>query len=264
VYLRELSTICLKPLRIAFDHLGLRKPYTEAVRIAHDYGLNELSNYMLYNFHDSPTDLYERMRINVDLNEELGIRIWSFPMRYQPTDRPDRGHIGDKWSRYQLRSMQIVLQATHGVVSGNPEFFFEAFGDSVERFHEILLYPHHYIFNRFWYKTQGGRAELKEYLAKMARLSPSENTELLALLSSVDPRDFRKLVTKTTNRAVSDVLTHYVPLSKEKEEQLWSKASTNITKHTEIPDDERVEDAGLSEEVVGGTSRSLEGQLSLL
>jgi hypothetical protein len=60
------------------------------------------------------------------------------------------------------------------------------------------------------------------------------------------------------------VLTFYVPLSKEKEEQLWSKASTNITKHTEIPDDERVEDAGLSEEVVGGASRSLEEQLSLL
>lgn len=42
---------------------------------------------MLYNFHDSPDDLFERMRLNVTLNEELGIRIWSFPMRYQPTGR---------------------------------------------------------------------------------------------------------------------------------------------------------------------------------
>ena len=41
---------------------------------------------MLYNFHDSPADLYLRMRLNVKLNEELGTRIWSFPMRYQPTD----------------------------------------------------------------------------------------------------------------------------------------------------------------------------------
>ena len=60
-------------------------------------------------------DLFERMRLNVTLNEELGVRIWSFPMRYQPTDRPDRGHVGEKWSRYQLRSMQIILQATHGI-----------------------------------------------------------------------------------------------------------------------------------------------------
>ena len=117
MYLRELATICLKPLRIAFDHLGVKKPYEQAVRYAAEFGLTELSNYMLYNFHDGPADLFERMRLNVALNEELGVRIWSFPMRYQPTDRPDRGHIGEKWSRYQLRSMQIILQATHGIVS---------------------------------------------------------------------------------------------------------------------------------------------------
>ena len=125
MYLRELATICLKPLRIAFDHLGVKKPYEQAVRYAADFGLTELSNYMLYNFHDGPADLFERMRMNVALNEELGVRIWSFPMRYQPTDRPDRGHVGEKWTRYQLRSMQIVLQATHGVVSGEPSFFKE-------------------------------------------------------------------------------------------------------------------------------------------
>src|SRR5262249_29874921 len=106
MYLRELATICLKPLRIAFDHWGLRKPYEQAVRYAHEFCLDELFNYMLFNFHDSPSELYSRMRLNVDLNEELGIRIWSFPMRFQPTDLPNRSHVGDKWTRYQLRSMQ--------------------------------------------------------------------------------------------------------------------------------------------------------------
>ena len=90
MFLRELSSICIKPLRIAFDHLGLRKPYETAIRYSYDVGLHELSNYMLYNFHDSPADLYRRMRINIDLNEELGIRIFSFPMRYQPTNMKDR------------------------------------------------------------------------------------------------------------------------------------------------------------------------------
>ena len=51
-------------------------------------------------------------------------------MRYQPTDLPDRSHVGEKWTRYQLRSMQIILQATHGVVSGAPDFFKRAFGDT--------------------------------------------------------------------------------------------------------------------------------------
>jgi hypothetical protein len=117
MYLRELATIALKPLRIAFDHLGLRKPYEQAIRYSAEAGLRELSNYMLYNFKDDPDDLFERMWLNVALNEELDIRIWSFPMRYQPTDLPERTYVSGGWSRYELRSLQIVLQATHGVVN---------------------------------------------------------------------------------------------------------------------------------------------------
>jgi hypothetical protein len=62
MYLQQLSRIALKPLRIAFDHLGVKKPYAQAVRYSADAGLTELSNYMLYNFNDSPADLFERMR----------------------------------------------------------------------------------------------------------------------------------------------------------------------------------------------------------
>lgn len=262
MYLRELSTICVKPLRIAFDHLGVRKPYETAIRTAHQFGMNELSNYMLYNFHDSPADLYERMRLNVNLNQELGIRIWSFPMRYQPTDRPDRGHVGEHWTRYQLRSMQLILQATHGVVSGNPEFFLEAFGESEDRFEELLSYPHHYIFNRFWYKHEGGRPEFEEYLAKMSRLSAGEKRELLEMLSSVDPKEFSKLANRTGNRVLQDALQHYVPLSKEKEAKLWSKRARATVEV--LPDDERVEDAGLSEGPLSGKAATEETQMELI
>jgi len=75
MYLRELATICLKPLRIAFDHLGVEKPYEQAVRYAAEFGLTELSNYMLYNFHDGPNDLFERMRLNVTLTRRLGFDL---------------------------------------------------------------------------------------------------------------------------------------------------------------------------------------------
>jgi radical SAM superfamily enzyme YgiQ (UPF0313 family) len=54
MYLQQMSTICLKPLRIAFDHIGVRKPYEQAIHFAHEVGLHELSNYMLYNFKDTP------------------------------------------------------------------------------------------------------------------------------------------------------------------------------------------------------------------
>ncbi len=90
--------------------------------MAADNGLSSLSNYMLYNFMDTPADLYQRMALNISPNQELGVSIWSFPMRYQPITLRDRSHVGPKWNRYQLRSFQLILPATRGVVSGNPEF----------------------------------------------------------------------------------------------------------------------------------------------
>lgn len=245
VFLRELSTICLKPLRIAFDHIGLKKPYEQAIRFAHEFGLTELSNYMLYNFHDTPADLFERMRLNVALNEELNIRIWSFPMRFQPTDLPNRSHIGEKWSKYQLRSMQLVLQATHGVVSGAPVFFKRAFGDSYREFENILLRPHHYIFNRDWFEHLAGKAEFEEFTRAFGQLSVSDKAELLQLLSSVEPREICRLPKRASSPKLRSILHFYKPIAKEAEEKIWT-----LEKHVDyspVPEDELVEDAGLSD-----------------
>jgi len=249
IYLRELSSICIKPLRIAFDHLGLKKPYEQSIRYAYEFGLTELSNYMLYNFHDTPADLYARMKLNVDLNEELGIRIWSFPMRFQPTDLPDRSHIGEHWTRYQLRSMQLILQATHGVVSGAPEFFNRAFGDSVENFESLLLRPQHFIFNREWYEKHKGKSEYEEFQSGFRRLSGSQRSELVNLLSC-DPREFFKLPELTKDAQIKGILQFYVPLSKAAEAAIWSQQK-KITKlkAIEVPEDELVEDAGLLDDV---------------
>lgn len=249
MYLRTLAKTCLKPLRIAFDHLGLKKPYEQAVRYAKEYGLTELSNYMLYNFHDDPADLFERMRLNVKLNEELGVRIWSFPMRYQPTDRPDRGHVGKKWSRYQLRSMQIILQATHGVVSGEPAFFKRAFGDTFEDFARILLLPHDFIFNRDWFERVDPEERFAAHQAEFAKLDGYERAELIELLSSCAPREFAGLASQATTRALRRILRFYVPLSKEELFAIWAKqkelAQGEAPADMDLAEDERVEDAGL-------------------
>ena len=250
MYLRELATICLKPLRIAFDHLGVRKPYEQAVRYAHEHGLTELSNYMLYNFHDDPADLFERMRLNVTLNEELNIRVWSFPMRFQPTNRPDRGHVGDKWSRFELRSMQIILQATHGVVSGEPTFFRRAFGDTVAEYETILMMPHDMIFNRDWYDKLDGRGEYDQYLAEANRLSPERRHELKTLLSSCDPRHYHLLPEQTDDAGIRSILQFYMPRPKDELKSIWRKQAewTAVAHALNVPEDERVEDAGLDAE----------------
>ena len=184
MFLREMSTICISPLRIAFDHIGVRKVYEKSIRMAADNQITSLSNYMLYNFMDTPKDLYQRMRLNIDLNEELGIRIWSFPMRYQPVTLKDRSHVGKKWNRYYLRSFQLMLQATRGVVSGSPSFFLRAYGENPEEFERLLRLPHAFIFHREYFENGEGRAQREEYESLRQRLSESQEKEFGSLLAN--------------------------------------------------------------------------------
>lgn len=257
MYLRELARICISPLRIAFDHLGVKKVYEKSIRMAADNGLRDLSNYMLYNFHDDPHDLFERMRLNVTLNEELGIRIFSFPMRYQPVDLIDRSHVGPKWTRYQLRSMQVILQATHGIVSGAPDFFKQAFGDTAEEFDELLLRPHHMVFNRMWFERGAGRGEFDDYQTAFRRLSASEKKDVLDLLSDAlfdlpnRPRlsrdEFRGFISTLSNDALRAVLQFHVPPTKDEERKIWGAQKAIGLTNFGVTEDELVEDAGLDD-----------------
>lgn len=241
-YLREMATIALSPLRIAFDHVGMRKPYGQAIRMAHEVGLHDLSNYLLYNFEDTPDDLYERMRINIALNEELGIRIFSFPMRYHPVDRPDRGHTGKHWTRYELRSMQVMLQASHGIVSGSPDFFRFAYGDTVNTFRKLLRLPEKMLFHRSWFQSGGGQAERESFEREAALLSVSDWKALLNLLSQAKPGSYTTLAGLTTNSTVRRLLPYYAPLSREDSAALSSARNIQALMH---PVGVVIDDAGL-------------------
>jgi hypothetical protein len=249
MFLRELSTICIKPLRIAFDHLGVKKPYEQAIRYSAEHGLTDLSNYMLYNFHDTPTDLFERMRLNVTLNEELNIRIFSFPMRYQPTDLPHRTHVGNNWNKHFLRSMQIILQATHGIVSGSPQFFKLAFGNTAEEYVNLLYRPHHFIFNRFWYEHGDGRSDLDNYKKQFNELSSDEKQELIEYLSNHPPREIGVKDLDELSQSNKNIIHHYKRLDKTFEQSIWAsqkeRSKEIVSEKFNVPLDELVEDAGL-------------------
>ena len=247
MYLREMSKICIDPLRIAFDHAGMKKPYGQAIRYAAEFGLTKLSNYMLYNFHDTPEDLYERMRLNIDLNEELNIRIFSFPMRYQPVTLKDRSHIGKNWNRYYLRSVQMVLQATHGIVSGVPNFFKRAFGNSEQEFIDLLSMPHHFIFNREWYENYGGRSELELFKTQYKKLSAIDKNELIEVLSSGPPSSWEKSFKSMNNGKLKSISEHYLPPTNESLREIWDSMKTEkgFSPDELVAAEERVEDAGL-------------------
>lgn len=162
---KKLSEIAIKPLRIAFDHADEDSInlYKEKVRLSAKYGIKYLSNYILFNYDDSPEDLYKRLEINISLNEEFqnneqSTRIFSFPMKYSPVSGDfctNRNFIGKNWNRKYLRAIQCILNATHGVVGPKRPFFERAFGQNIEEFNKILSMPEKYILERKKYEESG-------------------------------------------------------------------------------------------------------------
>lgn len=263
MYLREMAKICISPLRIAFDHIGVRKVYDAAVRMAADNGITSLSNYMLYNFMDTPEDLYTRMQLNIQLNEDLGVRIWSFPMRYQPVTLKDRSHIGRNWNSYYLRSFQIMLQATHGVVSGSKGFFNRAYGENTLEFKQLLGYPHGFIFHRNHYEYGDGRAVMDEYLALRNRMSDMQEKELLHYLTvplrgdKAKEAHYAKVAkTRKVDKLVRDVIGFHLLRAKDGKiadaRQILLMRSALGTDSDLPSEEEFVEDAGLYETEIGG------------
>jgi hypothetical protein len=144
--------------------------------------------------------------------------------------------------------MQIILQATHGIVSGEPTFFKRAFGDTPADYERILLMPHDFIFNRDWYERFDQDEQLFEYQAEFDALDGFERRELLELLSSCDPREFAGLAARATTARVQKILRFYLPVPKARLFEIWAKQK-ELTAHQAAtaapPDDELVEDAGL-------------------
>ncbi len=143
-----LSQLAIKPLRIAFDNIAFKNIYEEKIRLAHKFEITHLSNYILFNYTDTPADFYERLALNINLNEELKLQIFSFPMKYIPLNAKDRKYVGPNWTAKQLRGVQCILHATHGVVGPKRNFFQAAFGSSAKEFKYIIEQGEKAIFNR--------------------------------------------------------------------------------------------------------------------
>lgn len=157
--MKKLAEIPIRPVRIAFDHWELRDKYETAVRTAVRHGHNNLSNYILYNFNDKPIELYYRLKLNVDLCEELNVSIYSFPMKYHPIEDPvffsNRDYIGKEQNRKFIRTIQAVLNSTKGKVGKGKEFFNKAFGANEEEFFKLLYMPEAMIIYRLFFEETG-------------------------------------------------------------------------------------------------------------
>ena len=211
--MRLMSEIPIRPLRIAFDYIGLKKQYTSAVELAGKYGIKELSNYILYNFKDKPEDLYNRLKINIDLCKRLNIAIFSFPMKYIPLfgeEAKHREYTGEHWNKKFIRAVQSILNVTKGIVApaSNTEkssFFEEMFGSSIDEFFEILYMPETYIIYRNLFQNNLGytavwRDEFYNFL------DAAEQAEARKI---IEKSEFNNLDGLTSNENVKHFLRHY-------------------------------------------------------
>lgn len=180
VNMAQLARLSIRPLRIAFDNIALKDTYCTAVRTAKKHGITEISNYMLFNHEDKPEDLYERLKINIDLNKELEIQIFSFPMKYSPIDRTDRNYIGKHWTKKALRAISAILQVTKGVVAAGSDFFFKAFGKDLVEFYELLAMPRELIMFRSHFEENGTTAEWQRIYRSF---SEKQKQELMIFVS---------------------------------------------------------------------------------
>ncbi|MCB0475719.1 MAG: hypothetical protein KDC69_08580 [Flavobacteriaceae bacterium] len=205
--MKLMSEIPIRPLRIAFDYLGMQKKYVIAVRLAAKYGVKELSNYLLYNFKDKPDELYERMRINIELAEELDIHIFSFPMKYIPLFGEDAKHrefVGNHWNKKYIRAIQSILNVTKGIVADGRSFFEKAFGRDLEEFNELLYMPETYIVYRSFFEEEGITNIWKKEFRAIKKSHLWEEAKAI-----IDLSDFKDLEQKTSNPDILNFLSHY-------------------------------------------------------
>ncbi len=209
----RLAEIPLEPMRLAFDSIKLKHVYLKAVRLAHKYGQKEMSNYILYNFNDKPEDFYERLRINIDLNEEFKnsptkTSIYSFPMRYIPLDAKNRDiDTGNGyWNKKYLRSVQVILNVMKGPVMPGKQFFLQAFGRDAEEFKAIMSMPDEFIRNRLvsnWKDIDSIEARwmpyVRDWMNEFSRLSSADKNLIIEAIEPSDKKRIEEYYARSTN-----------------------------------------------------------------
>ena len=201
-----LSRIPVRPLRIAFDDIKTEKAYTKALSMSVNAGMKDFSNYLLYNFKDTPQNLYHRLRVNVDLCETLDVSIYSFPMKYHPIrdeHSHDRDYIGEHWNRKYIRAIQAILNATKGKIGRGVSFFEKAFGRNEEEYMELLIMPETFLLFRFFFEHLGYTQQWRE---AMSELTDAEREELYPIIFK---NDFNHIDELTENEKFRHILKFY-------------------------------------------------------
>jgi len=243
-----LSKLNIKPMRIAFDRIEYKEDYINALTIAKKYGVKSFSNYILYNFKDTPKDFYERLMVNIGLNEEWrdksgkpSATIYSYPMRYAPIDstisptklNPDKGielsQKGDRntnitydnlcWTRRFIRNVEVMKGTAHGAISPTPSLAKRTIGETLPEFIRNLYMPEELLRYRNKYEKgiyefeptrMPGNGMVEDFHKFISKLIEARNQRFIA---------FHNLVSKNSKESIRKFLLNCV----DKEIKKWFK-----------------------------------------
>ena len=216
---QQFARIAISPLRIAFDDLKFKDVYISALKMCVEAGLKNFSNYLLYNFNDTPSELFTRMEINVQLCEELDVNIYSFPMKYHPLygdHSHDRNYIGKHWNKKYIRAIQAVLNSTKGMVGRGTTFFYKAFGNNESEYLTLLEMPDAMIVYRFffeWLESKNHPLSTANWSRALNMLDESEQSIFYSIIHNNDYLCIKEH--NYYNRNIDDALKFYVNLRDE-------------------------------------------------
>ncbi|OFX32215.1 MAG: hypothetical protein A2X08_08295 [Bacteroidetes bacterium GWA2_32_17] len=239
---RLLSQIPIRPLRIAFDSMKYEEEYLSAIFRAKKYGIKHFSNYLLYNFEDKPVELYQRLRINVELSDEYKINIYSFPMKFHPIFGDyhlNRDFLGEHWNRKFIRAVQVILNATKGKIGTGKSFFYKAFGHNDEEFHKLLYMPETYLLFRFFFEKEGLAQDWWNSFKSLTE------KEMKLAKGIIEKNDFKRIDKLTKNIKIINLLKHYT-ISREQISDSKSKLSKLKIKFDKL---EKAEKYGVFESI---------------
>ena len=246
--IKLLSKINISPLRIAFDKISERKIYINAVELAFKNGFKTISNYMLYNFRDTPKDLYERVMVNIRLNEKwkTGVKgkagqIYCYPMRYAPINEKLGVHANRNrnffkavntrdidwlkapvWTPKFSRNIDVMKGVAHGAVPTVASLAKRTFGRNLEEFVTNLYMPEDMLRNRDKYEHNIhagekpralGNGEIEEFRKFILSLLRRKSESFYFFHNAVTPNSkitIREALTKTRNQEIIKWLNRYL------------------------------------------------------
>lgn len=232
-----LAQLNIVPLRIAFDRISEAKVYTRAVELAFSHGFKAISNYMLYNFKDTPRDLYERIGVNISLNAKWknGVngqygQVYCYPMRYAPINEDLGTHANRErnyfatvnsrevdwltapvWTPKFSRNLDVIKGVAHGSIPTVASLARRAVGRTFEEFVTNLYMPEEMLRNRDRYERtlypdekprSPGNGEIEEFREFILSLLRSKSDLFYLFHDTVTTnrkQDIREAITHTKN-----------------------------------------------------------------